>query len=187
VDRVNVSSVRVSYGSSFPGTTLGTVTVNQDVWDGRYKLYIAAGVSARYWYVTANTSTSNDGQSVMSIGGIAALTSVTQWAVNPSGNVEFTPRTAVRLNDDFSSGAMEPVRLGNPTAEVVIASPVTPLTSQSDIGALVRIDSATPVVFYRNLSSTAEVYIAYLRGFTTTRQTGPNNLEMGQVIFREVV
>ena len=193
IDNINVAAVKVQYSTN--GTdwtdTPGATTVSLDLTDGRYKAYVAlSSWTYQYLRVLANTSTSTDGGAYFTIGSLLPLTAITTMTQNLSGEYSRQSHTAVDLNDDFTSGTMSPLRLGDRTCTITVSGPVQ-TNSSAVLGDLFTLGgtyhAAQPFVFYRNQADTSEVYIVRRIGDVTISQPGPNHVSVGQVILREVV
>lgn len=193
IDNINLAAVKVQYstdGSSWTDTP-GATTISQDVADGRYKAYVALSTwSYQYIRVLANTSTTTDGASYMTVGTLLPITAITTLTQNFSGDFIRTSSTAVDLNEDFTSGTWSPIKLGERTATITLSGRIQS-NSTAVVGDMFTMagtyHAAYPFVFYRNQSNTQEVYIVRRMADVQIAQPGPNHITVGQMVLREVV
>lgn len=196
IDHVNVGSVTVkgnataSWGS--PSWTSGTLTVSKDAKDGRRKLYhVPTGTGSpfnyRYLALEPATTTTTDGSAVWRVGCLLALRTVTAWSQNHNFPYTPTQRQAIEPGIKVGGGG-DPTALGNRHVEISIP------TSRYDNAAMEAIfddilaQRADPLVYYRNFSSTAEVYICHVVGSPSgPARRAPGLLEVGAITLRGVV
>lgn len=150
-------------------------TVSKDELDGRYKFWVAPAETRRYVRLEPGASAAaQDGSGVWKVHAVAILTSITTFT-NPFGfPYDRVSITGGLANADFAGGGREPVDLGNRYARISVTQPVMPTDGESDLFELTgTVTQGTPLVFYRNGSSTAEGYVCRRVGATTIRQAGP--------------
>jgi hypothetical protein len=191
VDNLNVTSVKVQHssdGSSWSDDA--TVTVSQDLSDGRYKFWSALSTwTYRYLRLLLNTTTTTDSTNTMMVGTILPITSYTTLGTNISGSYD---RTSVQAIEpvELAGGGRAPVKLGERYTQLALSAPAYPYTTatEADIWKLIgSYEPQDPFVFYHNLSSTAEVYICRRVGSVTISQRGPAHSQVGTILLEEVV
>jgi len=90
-------------------------------------------------------------------------------------------------NDDFAGGGRDPVALGSRYAQISLTQSNYPVSVWSEMATIAAISRASPLVFYRNASSTAEVYVCRRVGNCSISIAGPNHMAMRGLLLEECV
>lgn len=189
LDSVNVSPLTVqSSTDNSTWTTQFNAPVAVDTRDGRRKVYAAiSNISARYWRVQSSSSLTDDGSGQFSIGSFILLSSAQEWAANPGFPLDIDHRRAIIANDDFASGAREPIAIGNRHVRITMSASNMPPTMKSTIDTVIgSYGEHTPWVLYLNAGNNAEVYVVHRVGSVTWSQQGPNHWELSSFVVQEV-
>lgn len=197
IDHINVASVvlkgkatNAAWGS--PTWTSGTKAVTKDGKDGRYKLHLTPSGSGspfnyRYLRLEPATTTTTDGSSFFRVGCLLGLKVATEWPQNHG--FPFTPQQRRAIDPLIrQGGGGEPSARGNRYAEIVIpASRYDNMAMEAIFDDIVG-QADKPLAFFRNFGNDAEVYICHLINQPAgPGRRAPGLLEMGSMVFREVV
>lgn len=190
LDSVNIQNVEIFsstddslYASRFNGI------VPRDTRDGRRKLYhrLTFPVGARYWRVRSATPSTDDGSGQFAIGSFILLSSAQEWGANPGFPLDIDHRRAVLANDDFASGAREPIAIGNRHVRITLSANNMPPSMKSTIDTVIgSYGEHTPWVLYLNQGDISEVYVVHRVGSVTWSQQGPNHWELSSFVVQEV-
>jgi hypothetical protein len=183
IDDINVSSISIKGNAGGPWVSR-SATMTQDLADGRYKHYAALNWTIQYLKIQADVAETLDDSSYMRIGSLVALTSVSEWVSNPSGEFIWQP-TRFLAEQRFGGGGSDPVQLGPRGCIVGFAAPSMPYASLTNMLTVLGYDYGQPLVLYRNGSATHEVYICRRIGITPLEYLGPNRIRGGQMLFEE--
>lgn len=184
---LNLASVKLQKstdGASW--VDVATVSVVLDTADQQYKFYqTVASVSSRYWRILSNSASTTDSTSAMQCGAFIVMTAVTTWTYNPGFPYQKTPLRAV-AEGRFDGGGREPVRLGGRYCQIGLSQPFMPTAGATDIETVLAYNEDQPFLYYRNLSSVAEVYIVHRIGLGTWQQDGGGYWNLGSMLLESV-
>lgn len=187
VDNVNATGITITTNAGAEA-----VTVARDAADGRRKAYHTPADTT-----TATTSVvvayaSGADAAYFEVGSIAVLSAVTTWTINAEFPYEVTPLWPSIANDNFTGGGREPVLVGNRYCRISLTQSNYPVTSGAtnvwnEINTIASYGQHQPLVFYRNASSTAEVYVCRRIGDCTMSLNGPGHFGVRGLMLEECV
>jgi len=161
---VNFDRVQIQAGDSdawdSPAYDSGEVIVSQNLYTGRYQVYIPASF-ARQWirvYIPDTASTVGDYADAWEVGTVVLLGSVTEIA---KGAQEISREVRDQIETiDLPSGAQEVVQVGDVLRwQSELAWAPRRKEGESDLLSLNRVQRGDPIVFYRNAGDTWDAYL----------------------------
>lgn len=165
--------------------------VGPDASDAQRKAFVdlsqTSWASVGYRYLALiPIGVAEDGSGVLKLGGVLPLLSFTTWAKNPNPPYGRTAEDSVRSRGRLDGGVQH-ASLGPVHTDLTFELRVMTSAQDNAFWALQSYGRGSPIVVYRNMGDTSEVYVGH-RQFTQRHdERGPNQRSAQPLVVRTVV